>query len=771
MYRLGIRTLIVALAFAGGLLGLLAGGVVLFELWQVEEDRMQEMLLQTARAFSAAVDDDLEHVEEELLILSRFNNLENGEFAVLSRSAAKVVGGAEAWITVLDPSGRPILGTAPETSAPSSDPDEAELLHTVVETRGPALSNAFISPLTARLAVSAAAPVIRDDQVKYVLAMTMPAEHFAAVLGRVDLPRGWLAVIVDRDRQLVARVPGPPETRRGASALAETMRRSAEATYQRVDLSGVLINGAFTRSKLSGWSIGVGVSTQQIEAPLRRSLIEIGAAAGLIALAALLLALVIGRRITASVTSLSRAAEALGCGAVPLDVAVGVREIEKTGAALLDAAQVMKRQSADREKVMQLLRQSNEELEQKVRERMGELAAADRQLSQEIAQRRYAEETLAQQRKMEAIGQLTAGIAHDFNNLLTAVIGNLELLRPKLGDERARRLARDAASAAERAALLTRQLLAFGRKQRLETRPVRINDLVAGAAPLLEQAAGPFVAVELRLGEDAGAVAIDAAQMELALLNLAINARDAMPGGGRLVVETRRLHLAGENHDVPAGDWVLVSVSDTGIGMSAEVAGRAFEPFFTTKDAGMGSGLGLSMVYGLVKQLHGEVALVSAPSEGTTVKIYLPCGGEVEPPQSGNADPDPEMLPSRARLLVVDDNQAVLTFMAGVLSEAGYDVVRAASGGQALDLFGDGRDFAAVVLDYAMPAMNGVAAARAMLARRADTPILLVTGFVDSLTSREWPYDDILRKPFGPESLRLRVESLIERSPSLAEPR
>jgi signal transduction histidine kinase len=765
MYRFGIRTLIIGLAFAGGLLGLLAGGFVLLEFRRSEERTIREFLLETSQAISLAIDGELGRIQQELTVLSWLEPAEVAKFSAASSSTANLRDGHGGWVALLDPAGRQIFNARQTTPAASIEPAESELVHRVVETGRPAISNIFVSPLVSRSVAVVGVPVTRAGETKYVLTMTVPTEHFAEVFARVGLPADWIAALVDSHRAMVARLPAPLDQgdRTDASALAEATQEGEAASFEHVDVSGVPVNGAFTRSKLSGWSVGVGVPTALIEAPFWRSLIEFGAAACLLALAGLVATWRVGRRIAQSLSSLSRAADALGCREMPLKVAAGVREIEQTGAALHDAAELMKRQSVDQEKAMELLRRANEDLERKIRDRVGELAAADRQLSQEIAQRRDAEETLAQQPKMEAIGQLTAGIAHDFNNLLTAVIGNLELLRPKLSDERARRLARDAASAAERAALLTRQLLAFGRKQRLETRVIAINDLVAGAAPLIEQAAGPFVAVELSLDEDAGAVAVDPAQMELALLNLAINARDAMPGGGRLIVETRLLRVAGEHPDVAVGDWVLVSVADTGVGMSADVTARAFEPFFTTKQAGAGSGLGLSMVYGLVKQLRGEVALVSAPGHGTAVKIYLPRALDEEVQQSGE-ETEPKTPSSRARLLVVDDNPPVLNFMAGVLNEAGYDIVRAATGPQALDLFGDGHGFAAVVLDYAMPAMNGVAAAHAMLARRADTPILLVTGFVDTLTSREWPSEDILRKPFGPESLRQRVDGLVERS-------
>jgi signal transduction histidine kinase/CheY-like chemotaxis protein len=499
-----------------------------------------------------------------------------------------------------------------------------------------------------------------------------------------------------------------------------------------------------------------------LEAPFRRSMVELGLAAGLLALTGLLIALRLSRRVARSVASLSRAAEALGCGEAPLPPDVGIREIEQAGAALLNAAQLLMRRSAERDFAIESLQRANEGLEECVSERMSDLAAANRRLSQETQHRRQAEEALAQQRKIEAIGQLTAGIAHDFNNLLTAVIGNLEMLRPGLSDERTQKLVADALSAAGRGARLTRRLLAFGRNQELETRIIDVNELIAGAGPLLDQAVGPFVELELRLVEQGAAVAVDAAQMELALLNLAINARDAMPDGGRLVIETQRLSASVGDPNVAAGEWAVIAVTDTGVGMSAEVVERAFDPFFTTKGAGAGSGLGLSMVHGLVKQLGGDVVIASEVGKGTSVKIYLRRTAEA-PARPAKALRAPANAPSKASVLVVDDDPAVLGFMADVLSDAGHQVGEASSGAAALDLFAGGDGFDAVVLDYAMPGMDGIATARVLRARRRDIRILLVTGFAVGMPPGEWPAADILDKPFGAESLRQWVASLISR--------
>jgi CheY-like chemotaxis protein len=365
---------------------------------------------------------------------------------------------------------------------------------------------------------------------------------------------------------------------------------------------------------------------------------------------------------------------------------------------------------------------------------------------------------------LEAMGQLTAGMAHDFNNLLTVVIGNLSLLGDLPANGARRRMAQ-ALSAAEHGASLTKQLLAFSRKQTLERRVVNVNTLIAGTMPLLRQAVGPLVALDIRSAEGDLAIAVDSAQMELVLLNLALNGRDAMPEGGRLTIATELHRATKDDPNVAPGDWVVIAVSDTGAGMTPTVAARAFEPFFTTKAASTGSGLGLSVVYGVIKQLGGEIALTSEPGKGTTVRIFLP---------RVPADAVPVERPSTllssamegARVLIVDDNPEVLDLMSAIMKEAGYEVATAASGRAAVDIFGDGRSFDLVIIDYAMPEMKGTAAARAMAGQRPDVPFLLVSGFADAVPPEEWAADQILPKPFRPGDLRARAQKLIDRAHS-----
>ena len=366
----------------------------------------------------------------------------------------------------------------------------------------------------------------------------------------------------------------------------------------------------------------------------------------------------------------------------------------------------------------------------------------------DIAERRRAEEMLRQSQKMEAIGQLTGGIAHDFNNLLTAVIGNLDMIRTRAaGNDRLQRMADNALEAARKGAKLSSQLLAFSRSQRMNVGPVDLAQLLGGMSGLLTQSVGPSVRVDVRVDEDARFVVSDANQLELALLNLAVNARDAMPEGGTLTIKAR--HVEDTERRLP---HVELAVSDTGTGMTEEVRARAIEPFYTTKPTGQGTGLGLSQVYAVARESGGSLHIDSEPERGTTVRMMLPAGTpplvrtDVEAPPSTTVPGAQSREPTR--VLVVDDDKLVRRFMAESLRSLQYHVTEAESGTQALATMERER-FALLVVDFAMPGMNGADAARAAQERQPGIKVLMVSGYADSAaveaalgTARQ------LRKPF-----------------------
>jgi len=387
------------------------------------------------------------------------------------------------------------------------------------------------------------------------------------------------------------------------------------------------------------------------------------------------------------------------------------------------------------------------------------------------------EDALRQAQKMEAVGQLTGGLAHDFNNLLTGISGSLELMRIRADQGRMAEVSRyiDVATAsANRAAALIHRLLAFSRRQTLEPTPIEVNRLVSGMMELFSRTVGPGIWVETRLAQGLWPISCDPNQLESALLNLVINARDAMPEGGHVLIETTNATLPDRRgpprerpaSGVPAGDYVALSAIDDGSGMSAEVMARAFDPFFTTKAIGQGSGLGLSMIYGFVQQSGGHVRLRSAEERGTTVTIYLPrylgklCGevdlGTLASLPTVGAD---------AVVLLVEDEPDVRMIIVDVLSDLGYTVLEAADGRAGMQLLELDSRIDLLVTDVGLPGgMNGRQLADAARQRRPGLKVLFVTGYAESTAMGGGPMGQgmqVMTKPFAVGALAARVQGII----------
>ena len=409
-------------------------------------------------------------------------------------------------------------------------------------------------------------------------------------------------------------------------------------------------------------------------------------------------------------------------------------------------------------------RRLNEELELRVEERTAELAAANRQLLGQIEERERVESTLRQMQRLEAVGQLTSGVAHDFNNLLTVILGNIGFLEKGLAAERVNgKLAQRLSymrTAAERGARLTDQLLSFSRRQRLEPRSLDLNETVVGMRDLLQSTMGGSIHIETRLDPALWSALVDPTQLELAILNLAINARDAMNVGGALKVSTRNATLGppARPEDPPAGDYVAVRVTDNGTGMSDDIRAKVFEPFFTTKEVGKGSGLGLSQVHGFAKQSGGGVSIESRLGVGTSVDIYLPRAQAQPSRRAAETARTHEAGAARgSTILLIDDDNAVREVTRAMLHELGYRVLEAGSGGAALDLLDREPQIDLIIVDFAMPGMNGADVARQALARRPGLPLLFVTGFADRRALAGISEAHIISKPFVDEELARKV--------------
>jgi PAS domain S-box-containing protein len=369
--------------------------------------------------------------------------------------------------------------------------------------------------------------------------------------------------------------------------------------------------------------------------------------------------------------------------------------------------------------------------------------------ARDITELKLAQDQLRQSQKMEALGQLTGGIAHDFNNLLTVVVGGLDLISKRIEDERLLLYATNALSAAERGARLTGQLLAFSRVQRLEVKPTHVAPLIEEMSPLLRNVLGPGITKIFDLDPHMMPVMADPTQLEVAVLNLAINARDAMPDGGTLTISTRRCKID-DDAELAPGRYIELSIADTGSGMAPDVLARAFEPFFTTKDVGKGTGLGLSMVYGMARQSGGTARIESEPGVGTTVRLYFcrAARGVEASAGEGNAQIDGEDRRSNSTILVIDDDDDVRRFIVASLEEFGHRVVEADGGEDGIVKCRDVRPDL-VVLDFLMPGLSGAEVASQILAEFPQQRILFVSGYSETDAIRNVAPDaEILAKPF-----------------------
>ena len=368
---------------------------------------------------------------------------------------------------------------------------------------------------------------------------------------------------------------------------------------------------------------------------------------------------------------------------------------------------------------------------------------------------------------MEAIGRLSGGIAHDFNNLLTAIRGYSELLLKELDGSPLRTDVEEIFHAAERAATLTGQLLSFSRRQILSPAILVLNQRVMDMSRMLDRLIGEHIAIDLRLSSDLWTVRADAAQLEQVLVNLALNARDAMPNGGRLAIETSNrdvAHAEAQALDIYPGPYVELRVRDTGVGIAPDVMGRIFEPFFTTKPKGAGTGLGLSMAYGFAKQSGGAISVESAPGAGATFSLLLPRVDDTT-----DRTPTPKhLVPTKERpggtILIVEDERALRRLSATVLAQAGYRTIEASDGQQALDLFTVHRDrVVMVVTDVVMPRMGGIELAERLRHTHPKLPILFVTGYVEQSDALQESAagSGVLLKPFSPDALLKAVSAAL----------
>ena len=627
----------------------------------------------------------------------------------------------------------------------------------------------FQSPL-----LSLALPFTADDGTPALLVAGMDLLRFNTLLALLHQQSDGRLVIADREGTVLARAPEQPtapgdklgEIRRVFDAIKGQGGQSGVELFDIPGGSQRVVGYVPPGNDVTKLFVAAGFDVADlvtgIDAATNRGYMLILLGASISVLVALFLG---DRYLRAPVAVLLETARHLGRGDLAARASMprgATSEFIGLGDAFNEMAATLEQQRAE-------LRALNNALELRVAERTRALLDSNNRLQVEIAERELTEASLRQAQKLQAVGQLAGGMAHEFNNLLTAILGSLELLRKRIGtDSRQTRLLDTATSAVERGSRLTSQLLAFSRKQPQFAVSTDVAESIRGMANLLSTTLGPKARLQTRIDDQLWPAMLDPNQFEAALLNLALNARDAMPSGGRLVITAGNVTLtpASAWTELPPGDYVDVTVSDTGAGMSADVHSRAFEPFFTTKPPGLGAGLGLSQVHGMVRQSGGSVTIRSRPGDGTRIAMMFPRSLSGALLKDAGFDANVPALGRERAVLLVDDDVQVREVTEAVLIDAGYTVLTAPDGQGGLDVMAaEGRRVGLVISDYAMPGMTGREMLQAVKEGWPKTAILLATGYADflDLTGKDLPIDQIVRKPFRSNDLLARIHMVIQR--------
>jgi signal transduction histidine kinase len=748
----GIQARLTMLAVATALPLVALASFAILRVVDNQRTQIQLDVKQRVEDLLADVDRQVSAIQAELQVLAVSPSLRDGDFAAFDQQmrAALTIRGTS--IVLHDTKGQQLLSTNRPFGEPLPRATNTEMHDRVVATGQPQISDLIMGAVLRRPILVAGVPVFRDGQVVYVLAMGLGPEVLSSLLKEQSVSPDWTVGIFDRKGIIVARnreldrFLGKPVS----PTLLEAMREQTENWFPSVTSEGISVYSTFRRSPITGWVVAIGLPREFVDGPIRRArLLAFGGGAAVLALS-LVLGWWMARAIRRPVEALTVATKALG-RSEPVDpLSCGVRELDDVGNELRNAAAALAR--------------NREELESTVEGRTRELAAANERLRAEIDAREQAQSALLQAQKMEAMGQLTGGVAHDFNNLLTAVSGSLALLEARISDERSLRLLHTAQRGASQGAKLTESLLAFARKQRLNPIPADLNSIVVEMTEMLRRSIGPAVEIRHALASELWRVLVDTSQIETALLNVTLNARDAMPGGGMVLIETANISASSEElpEEIARQDCVLVSVRDTGTGMSPEVLERAFEPFFTTKEVGKGTGLGLSMVFGVVRQSGGTVRIHSRLREGTTVQIYLPRA--IETASFGTGRARPSRAATGTHILVVDDDPDVRWIIAQDLQEIGYVVTEADSGRAALAILEQDTPCDLMVADLVMPELSGLDTLRLARRTRPDLKVLFASGYADlSRFGANLASHSLLKKPFKLETLAEAVQTALQR--------
>ncbi|RYZ00295.1 MAG: hybrid sensor histidine kinase/response regulator [Comamonadaceae bacterium] len=711
-----VRARLVSFVLACMLPIVAAAVAAILYVYQGERSGFERGLVEAGRALSLVVERELASREAVLQTLAASPSLTQRDLPSFYAYARQIAPGPDTSIALVGLDGQQLINTR--------QPLGAALPRTIFTRTGDPLrtlvSNLSLSPLTGQPSFAVQVPVVRDGQVIYYLSMGHAAGGLQRMLAAQRLPQGWIGSVLDGRGAVVARTHNGDKFtgQRPPDALLAALEAAQERVAVVTSLDGEPMIASLHRSQTYGWGFVIGVPQAQVNSPARAATVFAAIAALLIA-ASLVAARRLGRQLVEPIRDLATAAEAMGHGGVAELKATGLAETETVARALRDADAS--------------IRAASSQLEERVRQAVDEAEKA--------------QQALTQNQRLEAVGQLTGGVAHDFNNLLMVVDTNVHLLRrqrPELAqDVQLGRIQRAVGTGTR----LTRQLLAFSRRQPL--RPQRLD--LAQVLPELMDLVRPTLTARVRVlcevEPGTACVLVDPAEFELAIINLAVNARDAMPDGGELRVSARNVHDDG----VP-GEAVRVEVADTGEGIPAHIIDKVFEPFFTTKEVGRGTGLGLSQVYGMATQAGGTVRVASEVDRGTVIAMLFPAAVA-----DAGEEPADQPAPQRLarRVLLVEDNAELATAARELLLEAGCSVELAGSADEALVLLETMAPQPEVVLsDIRMPGeMDGVGLAARLQRTRPDLPVVLMTGYTPELEAARALRLQVLAKPVQPAEL------------------
>jgi signal transduction histidine kinase/CheY-like chemotaxis protein len=719
--RIRTRLLLLVLSVLGA-----AFAAASFAVWYVysEEQRAQERgISEATRAFALLVGKELQVKEGMLRTLAASPLLAGGSLQEFYTYARSIAGGPESTIILSDLNGKQLLNTRLPYGAdlPVRRSSNIAALMQQYGADRTLISDVFLAPIGKRHDYTIQVPVKAGDDIRYVLTMGTNAASLQALFAQQHFPEAWIGTIVDRQGAVVSRSRDPDQFT--GKVVREYTRQilanAAEGIYPSVTLEGIPVKAFFSQVPNADWKVLVSIPDAEIRRLPTRAALFLAA----MMLVPLTLALVVARKMgnqaVVPIQYLGRTAEQLGRGEEISYTRQGLFEIDSVGHRIVEASKQIRRAKSELEERVALA-----------------VAATER-----------AQTALLRSQKLEALGRLTGGIAHEFNNLLQTLTTALQLAALTSNQPRVQALIATCQKTVGRATVLSGQLGSFGRIQDARLVTLRLDQQVNSVMALISGALKGNIAIDTRFAEDLWPVTVDPLQLELALLNVAMNARDAMPDGGSLTLAASNVALAEPPGGMPAGDYVLLSITDTGAGMAPDVLAKALDPFFTTKSVGQGTGLGLPQAYGFATQSHGTLMLRSAVGEGTTVDIYLP---RAHTPVSTDPAPEPgpgEIGQADGTVLFVEDDSLVREAMVPALKTAGFDVLVAVDGEEALGIIESGRRIDIVFSDIVMPgSLSGVDLARIVQERFPSLRVVLATGYSDQRVAI--PGVQVLAKPY-----------------------